>query len=240
MENLQVTKTLNSLLENEATLPQAYLFLGSSELGTTSRTIVEDFASRITNGNTSSMDLVRYNPQENSGIETIRDVLELASLMPAQGKRKVVVMLNMQLANIQMQNALLKILEEPPKHTLFLLVSRLPLLPTIMSRCQVFTIPRVVGEIESSDELTAAMQSLEQNRSTGHVEKTALAIALSELEDDLLTQLVEHWIYKQVSELNTAPEKYKAVRVSLETLESLKGNFNKKMVLHKFVTHALI
>lgn len=240
MENLQVTKTLNSLLENEANLPQAYLFLGSSELGTTSRTIVEDFASRITNGNTSSMDLVRYNPQENSGIETIRDVLELASLMPAQGKRKVVVMLNMQLANIQMQNALLKILEEPPKHTLFLLVSRLPLLPTIMSRCQVFTIPRVVGEIESSDELTEAMQSLEQNRSSGHVEKTALAIALSELEDDLLAQLVEHWIYKQVSELNTAPEKYKAVRVSLETLESLKGNFNKKMVLHKFVTHALI
>lgn len=240
MENLQVTKTLNSLLENEATLPQAYLFLGSSEPGTTSRAIVEDFASRITNGNTSSMDLVRYNPLENSGIESIRDVLELASLMPAQGKRKVVVMLNMQLANIQMQNALLKILEEPPKHTLFLLVSRLPLLPTIMSRCQVFTISRVVGEIESSDELTEAMQSLEQNRSSGHVEKTALAITLSELEDDLLSQLVEHWIYKQVSELNTAPEKYKAVRVSLETLESLKGNFNKKMVLHKFVTHALI
>lgn len=240
MENLQVTKTLNSLLENEATLPQAYLFLGSSEPGTTSRTIVEDFASRITNGNTSSMDLVRYNPLENSGIESIRDVLELASLMPAQGKRKVVVMLNMQLANIQMQNALLKILEEPPKHTLFLLVSRLPLLPTIMSRCQVFTIPRVVGESESSDELTEAMQSLEQNRSGGFIEKTALAIALSELEDDLLSQLVEHWIYKQVSELNTAPEKYKAVRVSLETLESLKGNFNKKMVLHKFVTHALI
>lgn len=240
MDNSQVTQTLNSLLENEATLPQAYLFLGSSDSGTTSRGIVEKFASQITGGKLSGLDLVMYDASIEGGIESLRNTLELASLMPAQGKRKVVLMLNMQLANIQMQNALLKILEEPPKHTLFLLISRLPLLPTIMSRCQVFTIPRVTGEIENSDELTEVMQKLEQTRSLGLTEKIALITSLSELDDLLLTQLVEHWIYKQVAELKTAPEKYKAVRVSLETLGSLRGNFNKKMVLHKFVTLALV
>lgn len=239
MANNQLLKTLDAFLENTDTMPQAYLFLGSSAEGTSSRTLVEQFAQKITNQQIPSMDIVVYDAATEGGIQLLRESMQLASLMPAESKHKVVLMLNMQNANVQMQNALLKSLEEPPKQTVFILLSTLPMLPTIVSRCQVFNIPRVEGEVQDSDELTEALTKLEQHRTLGLAEKTALATELADLDDSLLARLVESWIYKLTAELKQTPKKFTAVRSSLETLESLRGNFNKKMVLQKFVTTAL-
>lgn len=236
----QVTKTLEAFVKNVETMPQAYLFLGSSELGTSSRKTVEDFAAKITGREIPNIDIVAYDAQTEGGIDSLREAMQLASLMPAEAKYKTVVMYNMQYANVQMQNALLKRLEEPPKRTVFLLLSSLPLLPTIVSRCQNFTLARVAGEEEASDELSEAMLKLDKNKSAGLAEKTALVNELAELEDVVLQQLIESWLHKQVLELKQAPKKFTAVRVTLETLESLRGNFNKKMVLQKFVTTGLL
>lgn len=234
----QIEKTLNSFLENEATMPQAYLFMGSSNSGSTSRKIVDEFANKITGQKTPNIDIVHYDATE-GGIDLLRESLQLASLMPVQSKFKAVVMLNMDKANTQMQNALLKNLEEPPTRTIFLLVSSLPMLPTIMSRCQVFSISKTDDEQESSSELIEAMQILESKSSAGLAEKVALAGTLADYEDAVLTEVIERWLYKQTAELKQSPEKYPAVRATMETLQSLRGNFNKKMVLHKFVTSGL-
>lgn len=240
MANTQLEKTLSAFMENAETMPQAYLFLGSSEVGTTSRKIAEEFASQVTGQQIPNMDIVVYDASIEGGIQNLREAMQLASLTPAQSKRKAVLMLNMQSANVQMQNALLKSLEEPPRNTVFIMLSTLPLIPTIVSRCQVFTIARVAGEIENSSELMSALEKLDKSRSAGLAEKTVLATELAELEDPMLQQLMESWLYKLTDELKQTPKKFTAVRATLETIESLRGNFNKKMVLQKFVTTGLI
>lgn len=240
MALIDLTKTLDSFIDSADTMPQAYLFLGSSEIGSSARKLVEDFSSKITGHQIPNIDIVVYDANVEGGIQALREAMQLASLMPAEAKHKVVLMFNMQNANTQMQNALLKSLEEPPDRTIFILLSSLPMLPTIASRCQVFTIPRVAGESAVSDELATALEKLDKNKTAGLAERTALVNELAELDDHLLAQLIESWMYKQVSELKQSPQKFSAVRVTLETIDSLKHNFNKKMVLQKFVTTGLV
>lgn len=72
------------------------------------------------------------------GIDAVRRVTGLVSRQPFEGPRSVVVVLEADLATIEAQNALLKLLEEPPASTVIVLVtSRVDrLLPTIVSRCR--------------------------------------------------------------------------------------------------------
>ncbi|MDZ7860455.1 MAG: AAA family ATPase [Candidatus Krumholzibacteriota bacterium] len=71
------------------------------------------------------------------GIDLIRDVIEKASKHPFEGKKTLVIIYEAHLATIEAQNAFLKLLEEPPKSVVIILVTEFPdkLLPTITSRC---------------------------------------------------------------------------------------------------------
>lgn len=71
------------------------------------------------------------------GIELVRGVTETLSKHPFEGKRTVVVLFEAHLATVEAQNALLKLLEEPPPSAAIVLVTEFPdrLLPTILSRC---------------------------------------------------------------------------------------------------------
>jgi DNA polymerase-3 subunit delta' len=70
-------------------------------------------------------------------IDTVRDVIEKAQYRPFEGRRRVVVIDDADALIPPAQNALLKILEEPPSSSVFVLVSAMPdaLLPTVRSRC---------------------------------------------------------------------------------------------------------
>jgi DNA polymerase-3 subunit delta' len=72
------------------------------------------------------------------GINIIRTVIEAVSKQPYEGRHNVVVVFEAHLATIEAQNAVLKLLEEPPASTVVVLVTENPdlLLPTIVSRCQ--------------------------------------------------------------------------------------------------------
>lgn len=236
----QVTKTLEAFLDESAAIPQAYLFLGNSSEDSAARELVQTFASKITSNNFPNVDTLVFDAADSTGIEGIREVLQLAALMPVAAKRKVVLMLNMDQASPQMLNALLKTLEEPAAHTTILLLSNRPLLATIMSRCQVFSLQNGAAQQEMSSELTEALQLLTSHRTAGQAERMVLVNELATMEDELLPQVIESWLHQQVAELKEAPQKYSAVRATMETLQSLRGNFNKKMVLQKFVTTALV
>lgn len=71
------------------------------------------------------------------GIDLVRRVIEALSKHPFEGRRSVVVVVEAHLATTEAQNALLKILEEPPPSAAIVLVTEYPdrLLPTILSRC---------------------------------------------------------------------------------------------------------
>ena len=235
----QVTKTLEAFLDDSAAMPQAYLFLGNSSEDSAARELVQTFASQITSHNFPNVDTLVFDAADSTGIEGIREVLQLAALMPVAANRKVVLMLNMDQASPQMLNALLKTLEEPAAHTTLLLLSNRPLLATIMSRCQVFSLQNEAMQ-EMSGELAEALQLLTSHRTAGQAERMVLVNELATMEDELLPQVIEVWLHQQVAELKEAPQKYSAVRATMETLQSLRGNFNKKMVLQKFVTTALV
>lgn len=70
-------------------------------------------------------------------IESVRELANALALTPAVGRLKVAIIDNAERLNLEASNALLKTLEEPPDHSLILLVSSRPghLLPTLLSRC---------------------------------------------------------------------------------------------------------
>ncbi len=79
-----------------------------------------------------------YHPTLKISIDQVREVEREISRPPVEGRRRVVLILNAENLTVEAQNALLKVLEEPPAHTVFLLVSSSPtaVLPTIRSRCR--------------------------------------------------------------------------------------------------------
>lgn len=88
-------------------------------------------------------DYMIFSPKKNVfDIDTVREIIREANIMPIEAKRKVIILENCEKMSLISQNALLKILEEPPGSTLFILLvtSAGFLLPTIRSRCITFSL----------------------------------------------------------------------------------------------------
>ncbi len=234
---MDIDTKLQSFLQAKDGIPHAFLFLGNPQVGLD---VAHDFAAKVSGQKFPNADTVIFDAANGDGVQGIREVLQLSALMPVAASKKVVLMTNMDAASAQMLNALLKTLEEPTQHTVFILLSDRPLLSTVMSRCQVINLPKSEFETEASAKLTEAVALLETNRSAGLAERMALVSTLASLEDDLLPRVIERWLELQTQELKKEPQKFKAVRASLETLQALRGNFNKKMVLQSFVTSGLV
>lgn len=100
------------------------------------------FCLGIQNG--SLLDLIEIDAASNRGIDDIRDLREKVKLMPAQSKKKVYIIDEVHMLTNEAFNALLKTLEEPPKHAVFILcTTELHKVPeTIKSRCQLFKFAR--------------------------------------------------------------------------------------------------
>ncbi len=80
--------------------------------------------------------------QNSIGIDEIKDLQIKIFLKPIKSQKKAIIINNGDLLTIEAQNALLKVLEEPPSHTIIVLSveNSETLLPTILSRCQIVTI----------------------------------------------------------------------------------------------------
>ncbi|MBD5558925.1 MAG: DNA polymerase III subunit gamma/tau [Clostridia bacterium] len=91
------------------------------------------------------VDVVEIDAASNSGVENIRDIREKAALLPIQGRYKVYIIDEAHMLSAGAFNALLKTLEEPPAHTIFILATtELRKIPkTIQSRCQHFDFRRI-------------------------------------------------------------------------------------------------
>lgn len=84
------------------------------------------------------MDVIEIDAASNRGIDDIRELREKAGFAPNLARRKVYIIDEVHMLTTPASNALLKTLEEPPPHVLFILATTEPhqLLPTIISRCQ--------------------------------------------------------------------------------------------------------
>jgi DNA polymerase-3 subunit gamma/tau len=161
-----ISKTLkNAILQNR--VAHAYLFCGPRGTGKTSSAKILAKAvncldlkdgepcnectncQAINSGN--FLDVLEIDAASNRGIDEIRDIRDKVKFAPSQGKVKVYIIDEVHMLTSEAFNALLKTLEEPPGHVLFVLatteVQKIPL--TILSRCQRFDFRKIsTGEIK--------------------------------------------------------------------------------------------
>ena len=161
-----VTSTLLNEIK-EGRISHAYLFTGSRGTGKT--TCAKILAKAVNcehnqNGEPcnecevckgldagTSYDVVEIDAASNNGVDNIRDLREEANYTPARGKYRVYIIDEVHMLSTGAFNALLKTLEEPPAHVIFILatteVHKLP--ATILSRCQRFDFKRIQPETMS-------------------------------------------------------------------------------------------
>lgn len=158
-----ITKTLENAVKTGKT-SHAYLFTGSRGTGKTSCAKILAKAVNCLNAengnpcneceickgidNGSILDIIEIDAASNNGVDNIRDLREEANFTPANAKYRVYIIDEVHMLSIGAFNALLKTLEEPPAHVIFILatteVHKLP--STILSRCQRFDFKRIPPE----------------------------------------------------------------------------------------------
>lgn len=165
-----VTQTLKTQVIT-GKLSHAYLFTGSRGTGKTSCSKILAKAVNClnpTDGNPcnrceackaidagSCMDVLEIDAASNNGVDNVRDLRDDAIYSPSQVKMRVYIIDEVHMLSISAFNALLKIIEEPPEHLLFILATtELHKVPaTILSRCQRFSFRRI-----SQEDIAARLQ----------------------------------------------------------------------------------
>jgi DNA polymerase-3 subunit gamma/tau len=159
-----VVRTLKNAIEQNR-LAHAYLFVGPRGTGKTSTARIfakalnctggpkvnfdpnEDVCQEIADGR--SMDVLEIDGASNRGIDNIRDICNNLQFAPTRGLFRIVYIDEVHMLTKESFNALLKTLEEPPKHVKFIFATTEPnkILPTILSRCQRFDLRPIPTEI---------------------------------------------------------------------------------------------
>lgn len=249
----------------------AYLFAGPRGTGKTSTAKILAKALNCEHGPTpepcgqceqcrkiadgSSMDVFEIDAASNRGIDEIRDLRETVKFAPVDGRYKVYIIDEVHMLTTEAFNALLKTLEEPPAHVVFILATteahKVP--PTIQSRCQRYDFKRItVEEIESrlryitaemkmeaEDEALAmiAIQADGGMRDALSILDQCAALAEGKITAERVRQilgLVGHdWIYKMTKAL-AARNVQEALRILAELLRDGK---DLKQVLSELSLH---
>jgi len=207
----QVTQTLHNALTS-GHISHAYLFCGPRGTGKTStgRILAKavncqdndgkgepcntcPMCQAITEGR--ALDVIEVDAASNRGIDEIRDLREKVNYAPNQARYKVYIIDEVHMLTKEASNALLKTLEEPPPHIIFVLATTEvhKVLPTVLSRCQRFDFRRI-----SQTDVVTKLTHISDTEGI-HIEPEALRLiakaATGSLRDaeNLLEQLTTYY-----------------------------------------------
>lgn len=183
-----ITQTLrNSIKINQ--LAQAYLFCGPRGVGKT--TCARIFAKTINCSNLNenyeacnecescvafnklrSLNIHELDAASNNSVEDIRNLIDQVRIPPQLGSFSVYIIDEVHMLSSAAFNAFLKTLEEPPKHVIFILATteKHKIIPTILSRCQIFDFNRIsVEDIRSRLEYVAEQEGITADQDALHI-----------------------------------------------------------------------
>lgn len=172
----QVVKPLENALKS-GKVSHAYLFIGPRGCGKTS--VARIFAHEINKFDyqleDSYTDIIEIDAASNTGVDNIRELREKATVAPSSGKFKIYIIDEVHMLSKSAFNALLKTLEEPPRHVIFIMATtdayKVP--ATIISRAQVFNFNLATPDVMKA-----------------HLEKIAKAEDIS-IDSDALDLVIE-------------------------------------------------
>jgi DNA polymerase-3 subunit gamma/tau len=159
-----VTRALTNAISS-GKIPHAFLFSGPRGVGktTTARILAKALncdtgitadpcnkcpvCEDIMSGN--SLDVREIDGASNRGIDNIREVRDTVAYMPLKGRYKIYIIDEVHMLTLEASNALLKTLEEPPEHVVFMLATTEPhkVIPTIRSRCQHYVFKKIPSSV---------------------------------------------------------------------------------------------
>ena len=182
-----ITETLQKAIETDK-VAHAYLFSGPRGTGKTSTAKIFARAMNCVHGPTAhpcnaceaclhimsgeSLDVVEIDAASNRSIEDIRTLRETIKFMPVEGHKKIYIIDEVHMLTTEAFNALLKTLEEPPAHVIFILATtepeRIPL--TILSRCQRYEFRRITSaDIAHRLLYVAEQEKIELTKGAAHI-----------------------------------------------------------------------
>jgi DNA polymerase-3 subunit gamma/tau len=181
-----ITTTLKNSIKNNH-LAQAFLFCGPRGVGKTTcarilaKTIncfkltddteaCDKCDSCVSFNSGQSLNVFELDAASNNGVEEIRNLIDQVRFAPQLGSFKVYIIDEVHMLSSAAFNAFLKTLEEPPKHAIFILATteKHKIIPTILSRCQIFDFNRIqledisnhLGYIAKTEGITADPEAL--------------------------------------------------------------------------------
>jgi DNA polymerase III subunit gamma/tau len=186
-----VVRTLKNAI-TERRLAHAYLFVGPRGTGKTSTARILAKALNCVHGPTVtpcgvcdscreisqgiSLDVLEIDGASNNSVDQVRELRDNVRFAPVRGRYKIYIIDEVHMLTSQAFNALLKTLEEPPAHVIFVFATTEPnkVLPTILSRCQRFDLRRIPTQIIARQLESIAKQ---ENVSLSVAAAEAIAVA---------------------------------------------------------------
>ena len=224
-------------LLRDGLLGHAYLFTGQDVAG--EKAFVEEICALLTGKgleNNPDLKFIRPNIEKDDYkiyIENIRDLKSFMSFKPYSSEYKLAVVENADAMTAEAANAMLKILEEPPKKSVLILISSKPraLPKTILSRCETVVFPPK-PEIQT-EEMSKALAELRKVARYGMAERIQYAKKLHEKED--YAELVNLWLRSLHFQLSHQPASAPILRrlLNLSRIVS-QPQYNHRIALENF------
>lgn len=215
--------------------------------------VVEEFLSQhaLLSPDKPATDISWFNTEgESLKIKAVREIISQTSYSSYSGQRPVYVLLDADNSSIPAQNALLKIIEEPPNQSLIILTAQQPkqLLPTIRSRCVLINLKQAPDQPEISDEVLSAAKLLTDNLTLSQAIELAEKYKdrgearqmLMELINFLHRQLAQNSQTKKALEINLSSgdktnfRLVKIIQFLLAAYQDLGKNLNPRLVLEHY------